>query len=396
MSKITVSREVKIPDLLRLQRYQRVPELGPSILFFSGGTALKSMCPFIRQYTYNSIHFLTPFDSGGSSAKLRKAFNMPAVGDIRSRLLAMADNTIMGNPEVYALSNFRLPMNESQDTLLQTLKSLIDGQHALMHAIPNPMRKLIRLQLDFFFEQMPEDFDLRGASIGNLILTGGYLNYQHHLDPILFLFSKLLAVKGNVRAIIHQPYHLVAELENGEQVIGQHRITGKETAKLTSPIKKLRISKTNTHYTPADAVILNKTKSLIREADLICYPPGSFYSSLIANLLPTGVSHAIVENACPKVYIPNLGNDPEQFGMTINDSIRTLISYLKQDVADNIPTYKLLNCILVDEHQASTQEIDLAFLTEHKICLIKTSLVTEKSKPFYDEEKLAQALFSLT
>ena len=34
-------RSVTVPDRIKVARYEKVPELGPRILFFSGGTALK-------------------------------------------------------------------------------------------------------------------------------------------------------------------------------------------------------------------------------------------------------------------------------------------------------------------------------------------------------------------
>ena len=103
MAEIRVSRRIQVPDALRLSRYSKLPEPGPRLLFFSGGTALNGLCRFLKAYTHKSIHLMTPFDSGGSSAQLRRAFNMPAIGDLRSRLLALADETVLGNPQVYRL-----------------------------------------------------------------------------------------------------------------------------------------------------------------------------------------------------------------------------------------------------------------------------------------------------
>ena len=51
---------------------------------------------------------------------------------------------------------------------------------------------------------------------------------------------------------------------------------------------------------------------------MICYPIGSFYSSVIANLLPDGVARAVAENDCPKIFIPNTGVDKEMLGRTWN------------------------------------------------------------------------------
>ena len=101
MKPLFITRPVVIPDLLRTSRYQRAPELGPRILFFSGGTALNDLSRVLKRYTHNSIHLVTPYDSGGSSAKLRNAFDMPAVGDLRSRLMALADGTLAGHPGIY-------------------------------------------------------------------------------------------------------------------------------------------------------------------------------------------------------------------------------------------------------------------------------------------------------
>lgn len=397
MRAITVTREVHIPDPIRIQRCMRLPELGPKILFFSGGSALKGFSEVLKSYTHNSIHLLTPFDSGGSSAKLRKSFDMPAVGDIRSRLMALADESISGNPEVYRLARYRLSETKSPRALLVELNSLTAGEHKLVKAIPNPLRRLIRLQLEFFTEQMPVDFDLRGASIGNLILTGGYLNYQRHLDPILYLFSKLLAVRGVVRATTSASLHLVAELENGDKIIGQHQFTGKECSPISSPIKRLSLSHSCQSDKPRTVDLKDKVRGLIMGADMICYPPGSFYSSLIANLLPAGVGKAIASSACPKIYIPNLAEDPEQIGLDLASSISTLLSYLKLDAGENVPDNQLVNYVLLDSSQAGTHvEPSAKWLKKIGICVIDVPLVTPESAPFYDDQLLVQALLSLS
>ncbi|MCG8609482.1 MAG: GAK system CofD-like protein [Pseudomonadales bacterium] len=397
MPPITVTREVKIPDPVRLERYRRLPELGPSVLFFTGGTALKGLSRELTTYTRNSIHLLTPFDSGGSSAKLRQVFNMPAVGDVRSRLMALADDSITGNPEVYALANYRLSEQATGVALLQELEDLIAGQHPLIRSVPNPMRRLIRLQLGFFREAMPEHFDLAGASIGNLILTGGYLNYQEHLDPILFLFSKLLVVQGIVRPIVNDPLHLAVQLENGETVLGQHLFTGKEVPPIASRISRMWLSGSEQVDQPAAVQLRKKVAKLIHDADLICYPPGSFYSSIIATLLPDGVGRAVARNASPKVYVPNLGVDPEQFGMSVTDSVETLLHYLRQGLGDKVEDTQLLNYVLVD-NELSRYDAGLSrsWFRKRGIELIQTELVTEASAPYYDNARLAQALLSLT
>ena len=394
---VRITRTALIPDPVRLSRYLKAPELGPRILFFSGGTALTGTSRFLKQFTHNSVHLVTPFDSGGSSAKLRQAFSMPSIGDLRSRLMALADENITGHPEVYQLFIYRFPRDQKPDELLARLDLMIRGKEPLVAAISNPMRRLIRNQLGYFRDAMPDDFNLRGASTGNLILAGGYLNNHKHLDPIIFLFSKLVNVLGTVRAVVNDNLHLAAELEDGSCVTGQHRLTGKEVAPLTSPISRLFLSEDRDRPVPAKAEMRKKTRKLIQQAELICYPPGSYYTSLISNLLPAGVDSAIAGADCPKVYIPNLGHDPEQIGMTLDSSVTTLLDYLHADDTTGVRGGKLLDFILIDSKRGEyPSSISVPIMRKLGIRVIDTRLVSRQSAPYYDAELLVSALLSLT
>ena len=71
--RFSLRRAASVPDPLRVARCRRAPELGPRILFFTGGSALRDLSIVLKRYTHNSIHLVTPFDSGGSSAALREA-----------------------------------------------------------------------------------------------------------------------------------------------------------------------------------------------------------------------------------------------------------------------------------------------------------------------------------
>ncbi len=397
MKKITVSRQVSIPDLLRIRRYERAPELGPKVLFFSGGSALTDISRLLKKFTHNSIHLVTPFDSGGSSAILRSAFDMPAVGDLRSRLMALADDTISGQPEVFQLFAYRLPKDMKKKDLLAKLHTIVAGKEERIREIKNPMRNLICTHLQMFLEAMPEGFDLKGASIGNLILAGGYLNNRRQLDQVIFMFSKLVNVQGQVATIVNDPLHLAARLKNGKTVVGQHLMTGKETAPLESPIEDFFLVPSLDGDRPAQAVLQKKKRKMIAEAELICFPPGSFYSSIAANLLPKGVGAAVRDNSCPKVYFPSLGKDPERVGQTLDDSIFKLMDILRLDAGEDCPAGKLLNFVFID----SFHGVDLKKNTKNKLRkanveVIDTRLISPQSAPYYDPQLMVAALLSLT
>ncbi|MDQ7031423.1 MAG: GAK system CofD-like protein [Desulfonauticus sp.] len=392
----TILKRVVIPDLHKLARFQRSPEIGPKILFFSGGTALRKVSNKLIDYSHNTIHLITPFDSGGSSAVLRKAFNMPAVGDLRNRLMALADKNLYFNPAVFRLFSYRFSKTAIQGDLKLELESMCLGKHELVSAVPDPIRKIIKHHLRFFYKNMPSDFDLRGANVGNLILTAGYLEYERHLDPILFIYSKLVEAKGVVRAIINKNLHLIAILENGEIVCGQHKLTGKEFPPISSKVKKVYLSKSLDNPEPVVVVVRDKIKKLIAEAELICYPIGSFYSSLIANLLPSGVAESIASNPCPKIFVPNTAKDPECFGLDLYNMVETLLFYLRKDSPD-VSVDKLLNFVLLDEDLAlyPGAEDSIAKLKNIGIEVIKCKLVSPNSYPYIEAEWLVKSLLSI-
>jgi len=200
-----------------------------------------------------------------------------------------------------------------------------------------------------------------------------------------------------VLAVVNDNLHLAAELEDGSCVTGQHRLTGKEVAPLKSPVRRLFLSSDPDKPVPAHAEMRKKYRRLIRQAELICYPPGSFYTSLVATLLPTGVGSAIAGTDCPKVYIPNLGHDPEQIGMTLDSSVRTLLEYLHAGNNGACSNGQLLNFVLIDSKRGKyTSSLSAPLMQDLGVQIIDTRLVSRESAPYYDAELLVSALLSLT
>ena len=392
---VRVSREIRIPDRIRVARCRRSPDLGPRVLFFTGGTALKETSQALVEYTHNSVHLVTPFDSGGSSAVLRRHFDMPAVGDLRNRLMALADRSLHGYPEIFDLFAYRLPREASVDQLHAELDALVQGGHTLITRVPDPMRKIIRHHLEMFRKEAGDGFDLAGASIGNLILTAGYLENRRHIDPIVYIYSKLVQVRGEVRILVNANLQLRADLEGGGHVIGQHLITGKEVPPLTSPIRELSLADPARGNAEVRPLIRDKIRAAINESDLICYPVGSFYTSLMATLLPAGVGRAVSRTACPKVFIPNTLYDPESIGLSLEGQVRTLLRHVRADDPDTIAIGDVLDFVLLDPSVsysgARNPERDLASLG---IQVIKTPLVS-KDTGAIDPHLLCQALVSL-
>jgi CofD-related protein of GAK system len=392
--RVRITREALIPDAVRLARFRQAPELGVRPLFFSGGTALRGVSRRIIEYTHNSIHLITPFDSGGSSAKLRKAFSMPAVGDLRNRLMALADRSVLGHPETYTLFAFRFPEDGTPASLRGVLRRMVRGKDARVRRVPEPLRSLVENHLGFFEAAMAEDFDLRGANIGNLILAGGYLNQGRQMDTVLFLFSQLVEARGVVRPVLDDDLHLAAALADGRTVVGQHLLTGRVSPPLDSPVEELFLTRSVERVRRSRPRIPEAVSGLIHSADVICYPMGSFYTSLIATLLPRGVGQAVARVQAPKVYVPNPGHDPEEIGLDLVGKVRTLLRYLKAGAPAGTPVDALLNFVLVDSTGSGLAAHQLRAVERLGVQVVDTPLVDQERAPYLDEVLLTEALLS--
>jgi CofD-related protein of GAK system len=347
---VTVIRDIRLPDDDRVKRSLRLPEFGPKILFFSGGTATKDLSETLTKYTHNSIHLITPFDSGGSSAELRRAFDMLSIGDIRNRLIALSDKnyetTMRNNPQIIELFNHRIVKTEEggSEASENEFLNILGGKHPLIRAVELPMRSILQNSLRWFFDRMPNDFDLRGASIGNLIITGMFLEHNRDIVTAIFITSKFLGVKGFCRPLTAANLHIRCLYNDGREEVGQHLMNGlKSNSNTTDSNKIVRIDLVKDLYPSTSSSEEERQESqschidrlsaelVSSTADLICFPMGSFFASILVNVLPRGVGRAIVERKCPKIYIPNTGYDPEMSGRTLAECVSLLIDMIRAD-----------------------------------------------------------------
>lgn len=213
----------------------------PLLVVFSGGTAFngvaglflfilsdaciltqplplflrRKMSPFtghLQQLTQRVAHVLPVSDDGGSTAEIVRVLGGPAVGDIRSRCLRLADDT---NEEVrpfwqepgmcvYTLLEGHQHVSLAKTSLGQTLQSLalqaeavrsllahrlpgsspaaakaewhdiVDGEHDLWRGVSEPYKHTIRAFLVYFNTQIQrqatERFNFRNGSVGALLL----------------------------------------------------------------------------------------------------------------------------------------------------------------------------------------------------------------------------------
>lgn len=94
--------------------------------------------------------------------------------------------------------------------------------------------------------------------------------------------------------------------------------------------------------------------------------------------------------------VPNLGRDPEQLGMTLEDSLRVLLQQLQQDGPLDARPTDYLNFLLVDSKQGDyVGGVPHQWLKSQGIEVIDLKLVDKGNRHRYDQERLVAALLSL-
>jgi len=373
------------------------PAEGPRILFFTGGSALRGLSQRLKMLTWNSVHIVSSFDSGGSSARLREAFHMIAVGDIRNRLLSLMDEDHVPNAQAAHLLAQRLPRDEAQDTLRQRLARLADGSDESVRTLEPLLRDYVQAHLRGFVQRMPQEFDLRGASLGNLVLADSMLGKGGDIEATVDEFARLACVRGRVVPVAHADVTLVAALRDGSRVVGQHRITGKEVAPVRSPIQDL-------YLTPDRQGTGKRTEveaaaaacDSIENANLICYPMGSFFTSVVANLLPRGIGRAIRRARCRKVYIPNTGTDPEEVGLSLQERVQVLLHTVWRDGGAPLDPSEVVDTVLLDSRRGHYEPgFDLGQIERLGLQVLDLPLIVPEGSPELDPDLLASVLMSL-
>ncbi len=78
---------------------------GPRVVAIGGGTGLSTLLRGLKEHTSNLTAVVTVADDGGSSGVLRAELGIPAVGDIRNCIVALAD----AEPLMGRLLQYRFP-----------------------------------------------------------------------------------------------------------------------------------------------------------------------------------------------------------------------------------------------------------------------------------------------
>lgn len=241
---------------------------GPNIVAIGGGSGLSTMLRGLKNYTNRLTAIVTMADDGGGSGQLRHDLGMPPPGDVRHCMQALANV----EPLMADLINYRFT-----------------------------------------------EGTLAGQSFGNLFIAA-LMGVTGSFDEAVSRMSEVLAITGRVLPVTCDDIQLMAEFENGTQVVGESKISDFKKA------QDCRI--TQVRMIPERAKVNPEALAAIAQADLILLGPGSLYTSVIPNLLVEGIVEAIASSSALRVYVCNvMTQDGETEGLSASDHLKALLAH---------------------------------------------------------------------
>ncbi|KAG2448935.1 hypothetical protein HYH02_005693 [Chlamydomonas schloesseri] len=204
----------------------------PALVVFSGGTAFNSVAGHLRHLTTRVAHVLPVSDDGGSTAEIVRVLGGPAVGDIRSRCLRLADDSDEEARAVKRLLAHRLPAYDA-GAAKQEWYAIVEGDHALWRGVSDPYKHTIRAFLVQFHTAIlshnsGERFSFRNGSVGNFFFAGARIFFRS-LEAAIFLFARVARLPEGSHVLpaiaTEQRITLGAELEDGSVLRGQNQIS---------------------------------------------------------------------------------------------------------------------------------------------------------------------------
>lgn len=317
----------------------------PFIVLFSGGSASNLLAQHLEQMDARIVNVISVFDNGGSTGSLRRILPLPAMGDIRNRLLALAPLKTPGQRAVKAIFDLRFSERKAENQLRNELKTLISGDHPVALNLPPESKDEILQALVHAEARLPRDFLLRELAVGNLLIFGRALETNDFLAAVEWV-RNLLSVRSRVLPVTLQSAHLGAQCKNGHWVLGQAALTNEQST-LPSEIESMHfVERENSYAFQPRVDACPAVLDALRDADAIIVGFGSFLSSILPHFMVRGVGREFVRRSIPKLLACNPTADKETAHLTIADMIDTMASFVRKDTLPDEMLNPMLTHIL--------------------------------------------------
>ena len=254
-------------------RHKRVVVIG-------GGTGTYTILLGLKKYPNLDLSaIVSMMDSGGSNRVIRDEFGLLPTSDIRQCIIALSSE-------------------DSDETL----------------------RKLFNYRFN-------AGTGISGMTFGNLFMAALSDIYKGDQEKAIAETCEMFKVNGEVIPVTLDDSHLVATYDNNVQVLGEHFID--------QPSKKTIYHKIVSLEVFPKAKANRRALTVIAEADLIILGPGDLYTSVLCNVVVSGIAKAIRESKAKNVFVMNLMTRFGQTdGFSASDHLAEMEKYLGGKVLD--------------------------------------------------------------
>ena len=298
------------------------------VVVLGGGTGMSSLLYGLKEFPIDITAVVSVCDDGRSTGRLRKEFNIPAVGDIRKVLVALSET----DPLVERLLNYRFETTS----------------------------------------------DLNGHTVGNLLLTA-MGNMTGNMSDGIEAISKILNLHGKILPLTEDNVTLVAKMKDGSIVEGEHNIT-ESNRKIMKVYYKEKPE--------VNPLVLEE----IQKADLVILSMGSIYTSIIPNLLCKEIVKSLEKIDTPIMYTCNMMTQPgETDNLKVSEHISIINKYLGKRKIDVVVANDGKIEEEVRKKYESLEQKDPVILDREKlknIEIISNNYVTIKDKYLRHDEIL--------
>ncbi|MFI5047464.1 MAG: uridine diphosphate-N-acetylglucosamine-binding protein YvcK [Acidimicrobiia bacterium] len=263
----------------------------PRVVALGGGHGLATALRAVRRYAGDITAIVSVADDGGSSGRLRRDLGVPAPGDLRRCLVALAGD-----------------------------------DHLWSEA----------------FEYRFAGGELEGHALGNLVLVG-LAETLGSFEAALDEAGRLLGAVGRVVPATSESVELKAEIGGSAPQDGgspSTEVEGQVAVANSHDIRRVGL-------VPADAAAPPAAVAAIAAADQIVLAPGSLYTSILPVVCVPALREALAGASAPVVQVANLRPQlPETAGL---DGTGHLAAVLDHGVRVDTFLYERAGVLTVDE-----------------------------------------------
>lgn len=299
---------------------------------------LRALKPAVESEIEDLTAIVTVSDDGGSSGRLRREFGVPAPGDIRNCLVALADD---------------------EDLLARLFQYRFAGGEGLA-----------------------------GHSFGNLFLTA-LTGITGDFSQAVLTAESILSVRGRILPATLTDVRLRARGASGRVYEGESAVGLSGEAIAAIELVPARVE-------PFPAAV-----EAIEVADLVLLGPGSLYTSILPNLLIPGIADALKASRALVVLVLNLMTQPgETDGMSAASHLEALERLGGKALVDIVLAHrgKLPERVLERYARAGAEPVEASGLEAWEAPgprLVLADLVEEDDLIRHDPSKLRRAVLEL-